>query len=85
MLACLLGLSPLGSGILSNDPVFLKKEIASLNKELELLRDGKYEDAWKERLNFLEDKVAQLEAAAKTSSTRSKLDDAKAMDKQLSS
>ena len=81
-----LGLVPLGSSNDgdSNNVAFLKKEIASLNKELELLREEKYEDAWKVRLTALNERIAQLESERGTSKTRGKLEDAKATDAMLS-
>mmetsp|Transcript_44335 Transcript_44335/g.70930 ORF Transcript_44335/g.70930 Transcript_44335/m.70930 type:complete len:1024 (-) Transcript_44335:657-3728(-) len=70
---------------IENDPVAqveaLKKENAELLKQLELLRQEKYEEAYKRHVAQLEDKIAQLESGP--SKVKQKLADAKSVDSKL--
>ena len=61
----------------------LKNENLALKKELDLLREEKYEEAWKTAIAQLEDKLAALEANAGSSKVAQKLQDAKDLDAKV--
>jgi len=74
----------------ANDPDMqvqkLKEENAQLLKQLDLMREEKYEEAYKSHINQLEAKITQLELSnSKTPKVVSKLQDAKDTDCEINS
>lgn len=61
----------------------LKKENAELKAQLDLMREGKYEEAYKAHVAQLMDKINALEAAGTNPSVVCKLEAAKEADKQI--